>query len=77
MHLHPEDLAPVLTRLSQMPELKAQLAACRLLPDPALARGAVRAETATGRLRYDPAEVFERIASTVRSAAAQSFGASS
>lgn len=74
VHLHPDDLAPVLTRLSQMPELRAQLAACRMVPDPALARGAVRAETATGRLRYDPAEVFDRVAATVRSAAAQSFG---
>lgn len=71
IHLHPDDLGPVMSRLAGMPELQQKLADARLLPDAALNRGAVRAETATGRLRYDPREVFERIAAAVRSGAAE------
>lgn len=70
VYLHPDDLAPVMTRLAAMPELRNEVAQSRLLPDAALSRGAVRAETGAGRLRYDPREVFERVASAVRSAAA-------
>lgn len=70
VYLHPDDLAPVMSRLAAMPELRRELANSRLQPDPALLRGAVRAETGAGRLRYDPREVFERVAQAVRSAAA-------
>ncbi len=75
IHLHPDDLAPVMSRLAAMPELRKEVAQSRILPDAALARGAVRAETGAGRLRYDPREVFERVASAVRSAAAAGGGA--
>lgn len=70
VHLHPDDLGPVLDRLASMPELRDLLARSELLPDPGLTRGAVRAETGAGRLRYDPEEAFERMAAAVRSAAA-------
>jgi flagellar biosynthesis/type III secretory pathway protein FliH len=70
IHLHPDDLGPVMSRLAAMPELRDQVAAGRIVPDAALARGSVRAETTAGRLRYDPREVFERMADAVRSAAA-------
>jgi flagellar biosynthesis/type III secretory pathway protein FliH len=69
VHLHPDDLAPVLAALALHPELQQQIAQCRILPDATLARGAVRAETGAGRLRYDPREVFERVAAAVRAAA--------
>lgn len=70
IHLHPDDLGMVLDRLARMPDVAAALAAADLLPDPALARGAVRAETGAGRLRYDLQETFERVAAAVRSVAA-------
>jgi flagellar biosynthesis/type III secretory pathway protein FliH len=69
VRLHPEDLALVQQRLAAMPELAEAVASSRLLGDPAMARGAVRAETGAGRLRYDPREAFERVAAAVRSAA--------
>lgn len=69
VHLHPDDLGLVMARLAAMPELQAQVADAQLLPDASLARGAVRAETGAGRLRYDPRESLERVAEAVRSAA--------
>jgi flagellar biosynthesis/type III secretory pathway protein FliH len=69
VHLHPEDLALVLDRLARVPELREQVAAARFVSDPALGRGAVRAETGAGRLRYDPQEACERVAAEVRKAA--------
>lgn len=70
VHLHPEDLGPVLDRLEREPALRELAAAARFAADPSLARGAVRAETGAGRMRYDPREAFERVAAAVRSAAA-------
>lgn len=70
VHLHPDDLGLVMARLAAMPELQEQIADAQLLPDATLARGAVRAETGAGRLRYDPRESIERVAEAVRSAAA-------
>ena len=69
VHLHPDDLGLVLDRLAEQPELKEQLAAATIRPDPELARGAVRSETGAGRLRYEPLVAFERVAEAVRSAA--------
>ena len=69
VHLHPEDLALVLDRLARQPELQDQIAAAKFVSDPALGRGAVRAETGAGRLRYDPQQALERVAAEVRRAA--------
>lgn len=65
--LHPDDLALVLGKLADRTELRSAVAAAKIVPDPSLARGAVRAETGAGRLRYDPREAFERLAEAVRS----------
>lgn len=70
VYLHPEDLAPVQDRIRRMPELQAEFGLARFLADPSLARGAVRAETGAGRLRYDPQQVFARLAEAVRSSLA-------
>ena len=69
VHLHPEDLALVLDRLAREPGLQEQVAAAKFVADPALGRGAVRAETDAGRLRYDPQQALERVAAEVRRAA--------
>ncbi|MGE3171509.1 MAG: FliH/SctL family protein [Planctomycetota bacterium] len=74
VHVHPDDLGPVMAQLAAMPQLRDLVANSSLVPDASLQRGAVRAETATGRLRYDPREVFERVAQAVRSAAAGGAG---
>lgn len=66
VRLHPADLELVRTRLAAMPELQEQVAAARLVGDATVARGAVRAETETGRLRYDPREALERVIAEVR-----------
>lgn len=65
IRVHPDDLALVLDRLSAMPELREQLASTQLVADASLARGAVRAETEAGRLRYDPREALERVCAEV------------
>ena len=70
VRLHPDDLAPVETRLQAMPELAEALAEARLVADRTVPRGGVRAETGAGRLRYDPSEVLERICAEVRREAA-------
>jgi flagellar biosynthesis/type III secretory pathway protein FliH len=66
IHLHPEDLGLVFDRLQQQPELHDRLAAAELVADAAVARGAVRAETGAGRLRWDPREVLQRISREIR-----------
>lgn len=71
VRLHPQDLELVETRLAAMPELQEELAAARFVADATMARGAVRAETGAGRLRYDPREVLERICAEVRREAAE------
>ena len=71
VYLNPEDLGAVLDRLAGEPGLREVIAATSFLPDASLQRGAVRADTNSGCLRYDPEQVFERMASAVRSAAAE------
>ncbi len=66
VRLHPADLELVRTQLAKMPELADEVAASRLCADATVARGAVRAETETGRLRYDPREALERVSAEVR-----------
>lgn len=66
VRLHPADLELVKTRLAGMPELEDEVAAARLVADATMARGAVRAETETGRLRYDPREALERVCAEIR-----------
>lgn len=66
VRLHPDDLELVRQRLQQARELEEEVAAARFVADPTLARGAVRAETETGRLRYDPREALERVAAEIR-----------
>jgi len=66
VRLHPADLELVRAGLAALPGADDEAAAARFVADPALGRGAVRAETETGRLRYDPREVLERIAAEVR-----------
>ncbi|MFT4843619.1 MAG: flagellar biosynthesis/type III secretory pathway protein FliH [Planctomycetota bacterium] len=64
--LHPEDMANVQTRISQMTELGEELASATFVADATVPTGGVRAETGAGRLRYDPREVLERICAEVR-----------
>lgn len=66
IHLHPEDLGLVLDRLQQQPDLRQRLAAAEVVADAGVARGAVRAETGAGRLRWDPREVLQRISQEIR-----------
>ncbi len=66
VRLHPADLELVQTQLARMPEIVDEVAAARLVADATMARGAVRAETETGRLRYDPREALERVCAEVR-----------
>jgi len=66
VRLHPADLELVQTQLARMPEIADEVAAARLVGDATMARGAVRAETETGRLRYDPREALERVCAEVR-----------
>ena len=70
VYLHPDDLAPVQDRIRRMPAVQLEFGLARFVADPALARGAVRAETGAGRLRYDPQQVFARLADAVRSSVA-------
>jgi flagellar biosynthesis/type III secretory pathway protein FliH len=70
VRLHPDDLALVQQRLRGMQELQTEVAAARLVADPTIPRGGVRAETDAGRLRYDPREALERVAAEVRREAA-------
>jgi flagellar biosynthesis/type III secretory pathway protein FliH len=67
--LHPQDLAPVLERLANRPDLQPALAQAELVADPGLGRGAVRAETGAGCLRWDPIQALERISAEVRAEA--------
>lgn len=66
VRLHPDDLQLVQTGLQAMHELSEQVAAARFVADKTLARGAVSAETAAGRLRYDPRQALERVSEEVR-----------
>jgi flagellar biosynthesis/type III secretory pathway protein FliH len=66
VRLHPDDLASVAERLEHLPEIQDELAAAKLVADPRVPRGGVRAETGAGRLRYDPNEVLGRICDEVR-----------
>lgn len=66
VRLHPADLGGVLDRLEEHPELRDHAAGVDFTGDPRLNRGAVRAETDTGRLVYDPAEVLERMCEELR-----------
>jgi flagellar biosynthesis/type III secretory pathway protein FliH len=66
VRLHPDDLAGVAERLEHLPEIQDELAAAKLVADPRVPRGGVRAETGAGRLRYDPNEVLGRICDEVR-----------
>lgn len=69
IHLHPDDLDMVFGKLQQQPELRQQLAAAELIADASVARGAVRAETGAGRLRWDPREVLQRLSDEIRAEA--------
>jgi flagellar biosynthesis/type III secretory pathway protein FliH len=70
IHVHPDDMGPLLERLANVPDVAAAVAAAQFVADAALTRGAVRAETGAGRLRWEPQQVFERVAAAVRDAAA-------
>jgi len=69
VRLHPDDLALVLGGLAKDPELRPLLAATQLVADGNLPRGAVRADTAAGRLRYEPQQALLRLADEIRRAA--------
>jgi len=66
IRLHPSDLDLVQQKLALMTELRDEVATARFVGDPSVGRGAVRAETGAGRLRYDPREALERVAAEVR-----------
>ncbi|MBX3462930.1 MAG: hypothetical protein KF830_07150 [Planctomycetes bacterium] len=70
VRLHPDDLALVQQRLAGMEALREEVAAARFVADPSVPRGGVRAETETGRLRYDPRDALERLAAELRREAA-------
>ncbi|MEO6593313.1 MAG: FliH/SctL family protein [Planctomycetota bacterium] len=66
VRVHPEDLALVQQRLAGMAELQGETAKAKFVADATVPRGGVRAETETGRLRYDPREALERVCDEVR-----------
>lgn len=66
VRLHPDDLEPVKARLAGLPELAEEFDKARFVGDARVPRGAVRADTDSGRLRYDPREALERISEEVR-----------
>lgn len=66
IRLHPADVDLVRQQLAAFPELQEEVAKARFVADATVARGAVRAETETGRLRYDPREALERVCAEVR-----------
>lgn len=66
IRLNPADLELVQRRLAQLPELQEEVSCARFVGDASVGRGAVRAETEAGRLRYDPREALERVAAEVR-----------
>lgn len=66
VRLHPDDLEPVKASLARLPELAEEFDQARFVADVRVPRGAVRAETESGRLRYDPREALERISEEVR-----------
>jgi flagellar biosynthesis/type III secretory pathway protein FliH len=70
VRLHPEDLRLVQERLQAEHEVQDEVAAARFVADPSVPRGGVRAETESGRLRYDPRDALERVAAEVRREAA-------
>lgn len=66
VRLHPDDLETVRSRLAELPDLAEEFDQARFVADGRVPRGAVRADTETGRLHYDPREVLERICEEVR-----------
>jgi flagellar biosynthesis/type III secretory pathway protein FliH len=66
IRLHPADVEMVRRQLVDHAELQEEVAKARFVADATVARGAVRAETETGRLRYDPREALERVCAEVR-----------
>ncbi|GAB4142731.1 MAG: hypothetical protein Fur0037_10050 [Planctomycetota bacterium] len=66
IRLHPDDLAAVMHGVERSPQDRQRLEALQLVPDPALARGAVEAATDSGRLLWDPREVLERLSQEIR-----------
>lgn len=66
VRLHPDDLALVQERLQTEAAVADEVAAARFVADASVPRGGVRAETETGRLRYDPRDALERVAAEVR-----------
>lgn len=70
VRLHPADLELVQRGLATRPEIAAAAEAARFVGDPSVPRAGVRAETGAGRLRYEPREVFERMAAAIRREAA-------
>jgi len=70
VRLHPDDLLLVQERLQDATEVQEEVAAARFVADASIPRGGVRAETDSGRLRYDPRDALERVAAEVRREAA-------
>jgi hypothetical protein len=66
IRLSAEDLPLVLAALEHDPRLRERTRGAHIVPDRALARGAVELDTGAGRLRYEPREVFQRMAAAVR-----------
>jgi flagellar biosynthesis/type III secretory pathway protein FliH len=66
LRLHTDDLRIVRDRLAAMPELADEVERTKFVADPRVPRGAVRAETETGRLKYDPREALDRVCEEIR-----------
>jgi flagellar biosynthesis/type III secretory pathway protein FliH len=66
VRLHPEDLSAVMAELDRDQALRSGVERTHFVPDPSLARAAVRIETDAGRLLYDHREVLRRIGDDVR-----------
>lgn len=66
VRVHPEDLALVVSQMESAPDLGGGIEGVAFHPDPTLPRGAVRVDTAAGRLLYDPREVLARLADELR-----------
>lgn len=71
VRLHPEDLSIVVDEIQQEPSLRSKAGSIEFVPDPGLQRGSVHIDSPSGTLRYECAEVLDRISRDVRQSMAE------
>ncbi len=64
--LNPDDLSQVIAELEHHPEFRGKTQDAEFVPSPSIQRGSAQVESGSGRMLYDPLEVYERIADEIR-----------